>query len=80
LVADVDGVRDEEGQIISTLNIDSAIDLVSKGVAGGGMAPKLESATAALESGVKRVRICGLSGITDSESGTFIIQPEGVTA
>ncbi|HUQ99490.1 MAG TPA: acetylglutamate kinase [Gemmatimonadaceae bacterium] len=79
LVADVDGVRGADGGTISTLNIESAVELVAEGIAEGGMAAKLESATIALESGVIRVKVCGLAGITDADSGTFIIQQEGVT-
>jgi acetylglutamate kinase len=79
LVADVDGIRGEGGETIASLNADSALDLVSKGVAAGGMAAKLESAIAALESGVNRVKVCGLSGIGSTDIGTFIVQPEGVT-
>ena len=79
LVADVDGVRGEDGETIASLSIDSALELVSRGVAGGGMAAKLESATAALASGVNRVKVCSLSGITAPDSGTLITQPEGVT-
>src|SRR4051812_26740533 len=58
LVADVDGVHGEDGEIITSLSADSAFDLISRGVAGGGMAAKLESATAALGSGVNRVKVC----------------------
>lgn len=79
LVADVDGVRGEDGETIASLNVDSALDLISKGVAEGGMAAKLESATTALEAGVGRVKVCSLSGIADAAGGTLIIQPEGVT-
>ena len=79
LVADVDGVRGEDGEIIQSLGADSASELIASGVAGGGMVAKLQSATAALGSGVSRVKVCCLSGITDADSGTLIIQPEGVT-
>jgi acetylglutamate kinase len=79
LAADVDGVHGGDGGTIPSLNIESAVELIAKGIAEGGMAAKLESATAALEAGVSRVKVCGLAGITDTESGTFIIQPEGVT-
>ena len=79
LVADVDGVRGEDGEVIQSLSADSASELIANGVAGGGMVAKLESATAALGSGVNRVKVCSLSGITDAASGTLIIQPEGVT-
>jgi acetylglutamate kinase len=79
LAADVDGVHGEDGGTIPSLNIESAMELVAKGIAEGGMAAKLESATSALEAGVSRVKVCSLAGITDADSGTFIIQPEGVT-
>jgi acetylglutamate kinase len=78
-VADVDGVRGAGGDTIPSLNMESALELVAEGIADGGMAAKLESATDALEGGVSRVKVCGLAGITVPDSGTLIIQPEGVT-
>ena len=57
LVADVEGVRDESGEIIAELDADVARDLIASGVAAGGMAAKLEAAHAALAGGVERVRI-----------------------
>jgi len=72
LVADVEGVRDAEGETLSTLSGESARELIASGIAGGGMAAKIESAHAALASGVSSVRICDLDGLVDDERGTFL--------
>ncbi|HEU4747867.1 MAG TPA: acetylglutamate kinase [Gemmatimonadaceae bacterium] len=79
-VADVEGVADENGIVLSTIHIDFARDLIVQGVAAGGMAAKLESAEAALNGGVARVRICDVAGLADSERGTLITQAEGVVS
>jgi acetylglutamate kinase len=78
LIADVEGVRDGEGQTIPSLSMDQAHELVANGVAGGGMAAKLEAASKALLAGVERVRVCDLHGLSDGERGTFITQSQGV--
>ncbi|MGI8403026.1 MAG: acetylglutamate kinase [Gemmatimonadaceae bacterium] len=78
LIADVEGVRGEDGETIHALTVDLAFELIDNGTAAGGMAAKLESAKAALLSGVERVRICDLAGLVDSERGTFITQSQGV--
>jgi acetylglutamate kinase len=72
LVADVEGVRDGQGEIFSSLSTDAARDLNANGIAVGGMAAKLESAEAALAAGVGRVRICDLIGLSSPTRGTFI--------
>ena len=71
-VADVPGVL-EHGNVISTLGLGAARDLVQRGVATGGMAAKLEAAAHALEHGVACVRIAGVGGISSSTSGTRIV-------
>jgi acetylglutamate kinase len=78
LIADVEGVRGEHGEIIPALTVDTARDLIENGTAAGGMAAKLESAHAALLAGVERVRICDLAGLIDGERGTFMTQSQGV--
>lgn len=78
LIADVAGVRDQRGDLISTLTVELARELIENGVAAGGMAAKLESAHAALAAGVDRVRICDLGGLLDAESGTCITQSQSV--
>jgi len=78
LIADVEGVRDRQGDVVSNLSTEAARDLAANGIAGGGMAAKLESAEAALSAGVTRVRICDLAGLGDGERGTFITQSQSV--
>ncbi len=80
LIADVEGVRGAQGDLVHVLTIESARELIANGVAAGGMAAKLESAHAALLAGVDRVRICDLAGLVDSERGTFITQSQGVAS
>jgi acetylglutamate kinase len=80
LIADVEGVRDSQDEFVQSLSIESARELIATGVAAGGMAAKLESAVAALSSGVDRVRICDLAGLIDSERGTSITQAQGVVS
>jgi acetylglutamate kinase len=80
MIVDVEGVRDARGDLAPFLSVESAQELISSGVAVGGMAAKLESAHAALLAGVDRVRICDLAGLADSERGTFITQSQGVVS
>ena len=80
LIVDVEGVRDARGDLAQLLSVESAQELISSGVAAGGMAAKLESAHAALLAGVERVRISDLAGLADSERGTFITQSQGVVS
>lgn len=79
-VVDVEGVGDESGMVLSNIDVDFARELITTGVAAGGMAAKLESAQTALKGGVARVRICDLSGLAVSERGTLITQAEGVAS
>ena len=78
LIADVEGVRADDGEVISSLSCEEAGTLVANGTAAAGMAAKLESAQAALSAGVSRVRICDLDGLADSDRGTFITQSQSV--
>jgi acetylglutamate kinase len=78
LIADVDGVLNDQGTLIPLLTSESARELIESGTAANGMAAKLESANSALLSGVERVRICGLTGLVDGERGTFITQSQSV--
>ena len=72
LVADVPGVL-ADGNVIATLDIDAAADLIRRGVATGGMAAKLEAATHALKNGVPLVRIAGVAGVSDVTAGTRLV-------
>ncbi|HLA91226.1 MAG TPA: acetylglutamate kinase [Gemmatimonadaceae bacterium] len=71
-VADVPGVL-EDGAVLHSLDVERAGSLVARGVAAGGMAAKLEAASAALGGGVAHVRIAGLDGISDPAAGTRIV-------
>jgi acetylglutamate kinase len=78
LIADVEGVLDDHGELIPSMTAEFARELIESGTAANGMVAKLESAKSALLSGVERVRICGLAGLVDNERGTFITQSQGV--
>jgi acetylglutamate kinase len=56
-LTDVPGVKGEDGAIIPSLTRADVANLVSTGVAHGGMQAKLESCVCALESGVPHVVI-----------------------
>lgn len=72
LVADVAGVLDADGAVITHLDADGMATLVERGGATGGMIAKLESARRALEGGVPRVRIGNLAAIGDPTAGTTL--------
>ena len=57
LLTDVAGVLDKDGKLIRQLTVDQARAAIADGVATGGMIPKLETAIAAVESGVEAVVI-----------------------
>jgi acetylglutamate kinase len=57
LLTDVQGVLDEQEQIISSLNKREAVELIESGVAKGGMIPKLKCCLEAVESGVEKAHI-----------------------
>lgn len=72
LMIDVDGLLDGEKQLIRSLTIADANELVARGVAGGGMAAKLEACAMALTGGVARVRIGNLSALSSAGGGTVV--------
>jgi len=53
LLTDVAGVLDGKGELIREMSVDDAKQLISSGVATGGMIPKLETCIAALDNGVE---------------------------
>ncbi len=57
LLTDVAGVLDANGELIRQLSVAEARAAIEAGVATGGMIPKLETAIAAVESGVEAVVI-----------------------
>jgi acetylglutamate kinase len=76
-IADVEGVQDESGRVIASIEPGFARELISDGTVAGGMTAKLESAHDALSAGVRRVRISDLAGLTDPERGTSITHTVG---
>lgn len=57
LLTDVRGVLDANGDLIRQMTLGEAREAITSGVATGGMIPKLETAIAAVESGVEAVVI-----------------------
>ena len=57
LLTDVSGVLDKDGQLIERLSLKNAQALIKKGVAKGGMIPKLETSMEAIRGGVGAVAI-----------------------
>ncbi len=72
LLADVPGVLDGDKQLVPVLALDVAREMVASGVAGGGMAAKLDACAQALVGGVGRVRIGDLAALTDADAGTSV--------
>jgi acetylglutamate kinase len=56
-LTDVDGVRDQSGQVRSQLTTEEALGLINTGVATAGMQAKLEAAIRGLENGVREILI-----------------------
>ena len=73
LMADVHGVLDGDKVRIPSLTMAAARDLVASGVAGGGMAAKLDACAMALQGGVGRVRIGDLAALTVPDAGTTFV-------
>ncbi|MDD9979172.1 MAG: acetylglutamate kinase, partial [Boseongicola sp.] len=82
LLTDVDGVKDANGEVIANLTTSEVQKLISDGVIAGGMIPKTETATTALDGGVRAVVIvdgrapnaCLLELYTEDGAGTLIRQ------
>lgn len=83
-LTDVEGVKDENGTLLSTIFISQVEELIDRGIARGGMIPKLKSARKALLSGVNKVHIIDgriphsviIELFTDEGLGTQIIVDE----
>ena len=73
LMVDVEGVLDGDRALILSLTLPDAHALVESGVAGGGMAAKLEACEIALSGGVRRVRVGNISSLTGLDAGTVIV-------
>ncbi len=57
LMTDVEGVKDNQGTLLSSLPAQTAEKLIEEGVINGGMVPKVRCALEAVNEGVKKVHI-----------------------
>ncbi|MFN8625739.1 MAG: acetylglutamate kinase [Candidatus Binatia bacterium] len=57
LLTDVEGIRDAGGNVMSTLDMDHAAQLIRDGVISAGMIPKVECCIDALRGGAKKTHI-----------------------
>lgn len=57
LLTDVEGVKDQNGKLISNLNVTEGKRLMKEGVITGGMIPKIECCIKAMSNGVKSAHI-----------------------
>ncbi len=57
LLTDVPGIKDGSGNVLSTLNKLDIMELINEGVIGGGMFPKVQACTRAIDNGVKKTHI-----------------------
>jgi len=80
LLTDIEGVKDQQGKLISTIDIQRVPDLINDGTISGGMIPKLNCCVDAIEEGVKKAHIidgrmehaCLLEIFTDKGIGTAV--------
>jgi acetylglutamate kinase len=80
LLTDVAGVKNAAGQVVTALTPADVRQLIAEGVIAGGMIPKVETALAALDQGVRAVTIldgrvpnaCLLELFTDHGAGSQI--------
>ncbi len=57
LLTDVQGIKDKQSKIISTVDKKGVKRLINNGTISGGMLPKVQACTGALEGGVKKTHI-----------------------
>ena len=57
LLTDVEGVLNEEGHLINTMNDKDVVDMIHKGTIKGGMYPKVKCCMKALNGGVQKTHI-----------------------
>ncbi|OHB24870.1 MAG: acetylglutamate kinase [Desulfuromonadaceae bacterium GWC2_58_13] len=80
LLTDVEGVKDKQGRLISTIDVRRVADLINDGTITGGMIPKVNCCLDAVEEGVAKTHIidgrmehaCLLEIFTDKGIGTAI--------
>ncbi|MDK2824220.1 MAG: acetylglutamate kinase [Clostridia bacterium] len=82
LLTDVEGVFDNEGNLVSSLSFLQARNFIDKGIIAGGMIPKIECCIEALVSGVQSAHIINgrlhhallLEIFTDKGVGTMVVK------
>ena len=57
MLTDIEGVLDENREVIHQISVKDAKNLIKKGVISGGMIPKLETCMSVVEAGVRGVAI-----------------------
>lgn len=80
LLTDIEGVKNKQGKLISTIDIDDVAGLINDGTIGGGMIPKVTCCVDAINEGVKKAHIidgrmehaCLLEIFTDLGIGTAV--------
>jgi len=80
LLTDIEGVKDKQGKLISTIDIQRVPDLINNGTISGGMIPKVNCCVDAIEEGVAKTHIidgrmehaCLLEIFTDKGIGTAV--------
>ncbi len=80
LLTDIEGVKDKQGKLISTIDIQRVPDLINNGTISGGMIPKVNCCVDAVDEGVTRAHIvdgrmehaCLLEMFTDKGIGTVV--------
>lgn len=75
-ISDVPGLIDPNGELLSELGSQDALDLIANGVVDGGMVPKLEACARALKEGVSRVHM--IDGRVEHSLVLELFTPEGV--
>jgi acetylglutamate kinase len=80
LLTDIEGVKDKQGELISTIDIHRVPELIADGTISGGMIPKLTCCVDAVNEGVAKTHIvdgrmkhaCLLEIFTDKGIGTAV--------
>jgi len=80
LLTDIEGVKDKQGELISTIDIQRVPDLINDETISGGMIPKINCCVDAVEEGVKKTHIidgrmehaCLLEMFTNQGIGTAV--------
>jgi len=80
LLTDIEGVKDKQGKLISTIDVQRVPDLINNGTISGGMIPKVNCCVEAIDAGVAKTHIidgrmehaCLLEMFTDRGIGTAV--------